>query len=504
MAEPLNDDGAMALALDQARQAATLGEVPVGAVVLDAEGRLLVTGHNRTILDRDPTAHAEVVALRAAARSLDNYRLSGARLYVTLEPCTMCLGAMFHARLAEIVYGAPDPKTGACGGVIDLSDQPRLNHHAQVRGGVRAQDCGDLLREFFRARRKAARATFSSPSQDHPDMPKQKPAPAQPASRPATAGEHTHLVCVDPDCGEHHVHEQPSGIYLISPSGAVADPATLDLAMERLRAMGFRVAADRTALAVHERFAGTDKQRLASIQRALKQKHPVVMATRGGYDLSRLLPHIDWQAVADSGKTFIGQSDFTAFSLALLARTGAVSLAGPTATFDFGGKKVDDLTQALFQETLSGELEILSFESPGADPVDARGILWGGNLAMVASLVGTPYLPDIQGGILFLEDIAEHPYRIERMLTQLWHAGVLEKQHAIVLGQFTDYRLAPHDQGYDMDSVVRWLRQTVRVPVVTGLPYGHVKVKATLPVGARVGIATEDGMAHLVLQEHTH
>lgn len=556
MAESLDDDGAMALALEQARRAAELGEVPVGAVVLDAAGRLLAAGHNRTILDRDPTAHAEVVALRAAARRLDNYRLTGARLYVTLEPCAMCLGAMFHARLAEIVYGAPDPKTGACGGVVDLSVQPRLNHHARVRGGVGAQVCGDLLRGFFRARREAARAarTAGAPAsapgtaapapapdmapvssapaatatlapcaasvscaeapvadaalfRNHPPMPKQKSASsasAALASRPAPGGEHTHLVCDDPECGVHHVHEQPSGIYLISPSGAVADPAALDLAVERLRALGFRVAVDRTALAVHERFAGTDRQRLASIQRALKQKHPVVMATRGGYGLSRLLPHIDWRAVADSGKTFIGQSDFTAFSLALLARTGAVSLAGPTAIFDFGGKKVDDLTQALFQETLSGELEILSFESPDADPVDARGVLWGGNLAMVASLVGTPYLPDVKGGILFLEDVSEHPFRIERMLTQLWHAGVLEKQHAIVLGQFTDYRLAPHDKGYDLDSVVRWLRKTVRVPVVTGLPYGHVKVKATLPVGARVGIATEDGMAHLVLREHTH
>lgn len=526
----LDDDGAMALALEQARQAADLGEVPVGAVVLDADGRLLASGHNRTILDRDPTAHAEVVALRAAARRLDNYRLTGARLYVTLEPCAMCLGAMFHARLAEIVYGAPDPKTGACGGVVDLSVQPRLNHHARVRGGVRAQACGDLLRGFFRARREAARAARNGPtaapvpparpvlvsaaaqaaaslSQDDSPMPKQKPASAASSSshsHPVAAGEHTHLVCADPDCGAHGVHEQPSGIYLISPSGAVANPEALDLAAQRLRAMGFRTAVDRTALAVHERFAGTDRQRLACIQRALKQKHPIVMATRGGYGLSRLLPHIDWQAVADSGKTFIGQSDFTVFNLALLARTGAVSLAGPTAVFDFGGKKVDDLTQALFQETLSGELEILSFESPDADPVDARGILWGGNLAMVASLVGTPYLPDIRGGILFLEDVSEHPFRIERMLTQLWHAGILDKQHAIVLGQFTDYRLAPHDNGYDMDAVVRWLRKTVHVPVVTGLPYGHVKVKATLPVGARVGIATEDGMAHLVLREHGH
>jgi len=274
--------------------------------------------------------------------------------------------------------------------------------------------------------------------------------------------------------------------------------------MKRLRTMGFRVSADRSARAVHQRFAGTDRQRLASIQRALKQPHPIVMATRGGYGLSRLLPHIDWQAIADSGKTFVGQSDFTAFNLALLARTGAPSLAGPTAVFDFGGKTVDDLTQALFQETLSGELEILSFESPDADPVDARGILWGGNLAMVTSLIGTPYLPDIEGGVLFLEDIGEHPFRIERMLTQLWHAGVLQKQHAIVLGQFTGYRLAPHDNGYDLAAVIQWLRSTVRVPVIPGLPYGHVRVKATLPVGTQVGIATEDGMAYLLLQEHGH
>ncbi len=493
----LDDQTAMGLALEQARLAAALGEVPVGAVVLDAGGRLIAAGHNRTITDRDPSAHAEIVVLRAAARILDNYRLGGARLYVTLEPCAMCLGAMLHARLAEVVYGADDPKTGACGGVIDLHAQPRLNHHTAVRAGVRAQEGGELLRAFFRARRRSAGAPAHSSSsiQDSSSM--------NDSSPPAASGSQDHSHA-DHACGctTHGCHAQPAGIYLISPSGAVRDPETVHLAQQRLRAMGYRVAIDRTALAVHERFAGTDKQRLAAIARALKQKYPVVMATRGGYGLSRLLPLIDWRAVADSGKTFIGQSDFTVFNLALLARTGARSLAGPTAVFDFGAKSVDDLTQALFQETLSGELEILSFESPQADPVDARGILWGGNLAMVASLVGTPYLPDIQGGILFLEDVAEHPFRIERMLTQLWHAGVLHKQRAILLGRFTEYRLAAQDNGYDLDSVIRWLRDTVRVPVVPGLPYGHVRVKATLPVGAQVGIATEDGMAHLVLQEH--
>ena len=179
---------------------------------------------------------------------------------------------------------------------------------------------------------------------------------------------------------------------------------------------------------MHQRFAGTDAQRLASLTRAIKQKLPIVMATRGGYGLGRLLHLIDWKAIADSGKRFVGLSDFTAFNLALLAKTGAVSYTGATAVADFGGKKVDDLTEALFGEIMRGELEILSFETQDADPVDCRGILWGGNLAMVASLLGTPYMPKVRGGILFLEDVAEHPYRVERMLIQLWQAGILDKR----------------------------------------------------------------------------
>ncbi|MEO6985451.1 MAG: LD-carboxypeptidase [Paralcaligenes sp.] len=300
----------------------------------------------------------------------------------------------------------------------------------------------------------------------------------------------------------HASHHAASGIYLISPSGAVGDPKKVELACARLAQMGFKTVVDRAALAVHERFAGTDRQRLAGIARALKQKLPIVMATRGGYGLSRLLPFIDWQAVADSGKVFIGHSDFTAFHLALLARTGASSFAGPTAAFDFGSNTMDDLTADLFAESMRGELEILSFETTDSDAVDARGVLWGGNLAMVCSLVGTPYLPKVKGGILFLEDVCEHPFRIERMLAQLWQAGILQRQKAIVLGHFSDYRLATHDNGFDMPSVVQWLRASVKVPVVTGLPFGHVKMKATLPVGRKVGIATEKGMVHLVLEEH--
>jgi len=145
----------MQAAYAQACVAYQLGEVPVGAVVVDAQGGIVAQGYNRTITDHDPTAHAEIVALRAAARSAGNYRLPDCSLYVTLEPCAMCLGAMLHARLRSVVYGAPDPKTGACGGLLNLADNVQLNHHTQVIGGVLAEPCGALLRQFFRARRGA-------------------------------------------------------------------------------------------------------------------------------------------------------------------------------------------------------------------------------------------------------------------------------------------------------------------------------------------------------------
>ena len=150
------DERLMALALDQARQARAVGEVPVGAVVADADGYVLGTGYNRTITDSDPTAHAEIVALRDAAARLGNYRLPGLVLYVTLEPCVMCMGAMLHARLSRVVFGATDPKTGACGSVLDVGAIERLNHHTSIHGGVMAEPCGDILREFFHERRRAA------------------------------------------------------------------------------------------------------------------------------------------------------------------------------------------------------------------------------------------------------------------------------------------------------------------------------------------------------------
>jgi tRNA(adenine34) deaminase len=151
------DAAFMQIALDQAQLAWAQGEVPVGAVVV-CDGEIVATGFNQPIGKHDPTAHAEIVALRAAADKLGNYRLPGCTLYVTLEPCIMCSGAMMHARLARVVYAATDPKTGACGSVLDLFAHEQLNHHAQVEGGVLAGEASTMLRAFFAERRAAARA----------------------------------------------------------------------------------------------------------------------------------------------------------------------------------------------------------------------------------------------------------------------------------------------------------------------------------------------------------
>jgi tRNA(adenine34) deaminase len=154
----------MQLALEQAQHAWDLGEVPVGAVVVK-DGVVIARGYNQPIGRHDPTAHAEIMALRAAAEVLGNYRLPGCELYVTLEPCVMCSGAMMHARLAKVVYGAGDPKTGACGSVLNLFEQQQLNHHTEVRGGVMADECGAMLKRFFAARRAAAAAARREPAQ---------------------------------------------------------------------------------------------------------------------------------------------------------------------------------------------------------------------------------------------------------------------------------------------------------------------------------------------------
>jgi len=197
----VNDQAFMALALEQAREAAAAGEVPVGAVLV-REGEVISFGRNAPVGDSDPTAHAEIVALRSAARALGNYRLDGCTLYVTLEPCAMCAGAMMHARLSRVVYGARDPKTGAAGSVVDLFAQRQLNHRTLVDGGVLEDDCGRLLADFFKGRRMEDRAlgqplrddAVRTPEDRFASLPGYPWAPQYVSDLPALAGLRMHYL----------------------------------------------------------------------------------------------------------------------------------------------------------------------------------------------------------------------------------------------------------------------------------------------------------------------
>jgi muramoyltetrapeptide carboxypeptidase len=288
-------------------------------------------------------------------------------------------------------------------------------------------------------------------------------------------------------------------IYIYSPSGAVRDKAAFRRGVKRLTAMGHRVEVDEAALASHLRFAGDDVTRLAAIHRAAASGADVALVSRGGYGLTRLLDGIHYKQVAraiDKGMLFVGLSDFTAFQNAVLARTGAITWAGPSLGEAFGmapPAQPDEIMAACFDDLLSGQGEGAGWRQPAASEnfTLKKSTLWGGNLAVLTSLLGTPYFPKIKGGLLFLEDVAEHPYRIERMLTQLLHAGVLARQRAIILGQFTEYKLVPHDRGYKLATVVDWLRSQLKVPVLTNLPFGHVPTKVMLPVGAKAQLLVE-------------
>ena len=298
---------------------------------------------------------------------------------------------------------------------------------------------------------------------------------------------------------------------LLSPAGAVQDAERLELAKSQLKALGFRVQAGAQVLARVQRFAGTDAQRVRAIHDAARSKADVVMATRGGYGLSRILPAIDYalldEAIRARRQFWVGHSDFTALQLALLAKTGAVTFSGPMASYDFGENNPDEITVDSFLDAVDGTLEAVGFACDDAPRgLDVQGVLWGGSLAMVASLIGTPYLPRVRG-VLFLEDINEHPYCIERMFTQLLHAGILQRQRAVLLGHFTGYKLSPHDAGYDLAAAVDWLRAQLKaygVPVITGLPFGHVRTKLTLPHGVRCHVLRDGGEVFLFFPHAGH
>ncbi len=315
-------------------------------------------------------------------------------------------------------------------------------------------------------------------------------------------------------------------IYIYSPSGAVRDKAAFKRGVRRLQSLGHEVEIDVDALSSYQRFAGDDANRVAAIHRAAASGANVALISRGGYGLTRILGDIHYKAIdkaVDRGTSFVGMSDFTALQLALLAKKGTVTWAGPALCegFGVGGKPgvgatankpqalvPDDIMEDCFNDLVTGQGEGSGWrqdkDAAGVEDLRVEGAtLWGGNLTLVASLLGTPYFPQVKRGVLFLEDVAEHPYRIERLLTQLLHAGVLSRQKAIVLGQFTDYKLTPHDKGFNLKTVVAWLRTQVKTPILTNLPYGHVQTKVLLPVGAKLDLVV-DGRDALLYWGHPH
>lgn len=293
-----------------------------------------------------------------------------------------------------------------------------------------------------------------------------------------------------------------------APSSYLPDPAVMDRAAQYFAARGWRVSAGESVFAREQRFAGPDALRLGELQRfATDPGIDVAIAARGGYGMSRLLDGIDYPAIAAAGRPLVGYSDFTAFNLALLARTGGISFQGPSASdFAADGEDADAAFTCEHFFAALGSREY-AFEFPlegGPSPahLDVRGRLWGGNLAMVCSLLGTPYFPRIRGGLLFLEDTNEPWYRIERLLLQLALAGVLGRQKAILLGEFSPVPAVANDQGFGMAAIRAALAARIDTPVLAGLPFGHGRRRVTLPVGAAARLAVRGNTARLAFRGH--
>lgn len=300
---------------------------------------------------------------------------------------------------------------------------------------------------------------------------------------------------------------------LFAASGVETRRTHIQRARKRLQHMGYEVQEDESTRFRHQRFAGDDEARLATLHRVADAAPSVALACRGGYGMTRLLDAINWKRIkrsVDRGTRWVGYSDMTALSLALLAHTGASSWHGPMAAEDFGRERgadvetdeVNDITCETFHQAMTGELEALGFQTPaGHDGFTASGTLWGGNLTMLCSLLGTRHMPLIKGGILFLEDVGEHPYRVERLMLQLAQAGVLAQQRAVLLGQFNAWKPSPLDRGYGFKQVWERVAQaSPKTPLLTGLPVGHVPLNLSLPQGQRVKLQVDRRTAYLAFE----
>ncbi|WP_312242683.1 muramoyltetrapeptide carboxypeptidase [Pantoea sp.] len=301
---------------------------------------------------------------------------------------------------------------------------------------------------------------------------------------------------------------EPRTIRLIAPSGYCHNQSAAQRGAARLQADGHQLQNLAAIERRFQRFAGDDTERLADINdlASLAELPDIVLAVRGGYGASRLLDHIDYGALRrrlrDQPVALCGHSDFTAIQLALLAQTGLITFSAPMLAGNFGAATLSEFTRDRFWQALTSPTVNISWQSQTTDSGTWSGTLWGGNLAMICSLIGTPWLPQIEDGILVIEDVNEHPFRIERMLIQLHQSGILARQRAVIAGSFTSAALSDYDNGFDFSTVWQRLRATCRIPVVTDLAFGHDAETVTLPLGASARLQVAQGDARLSITGH--
>ncbi|EGX8053985.1 muramoyltetrapeptide carboxypeptidase [Salmonella enterica subsp. enterica serovar Infantis] len=295
--------------------------------------------------------------------------------------------------------------------------------------------------------------------------------------------------------------------HLIAPSGYCINQQAALRGVQRLTDAGHQVENDEVIRRRYQRFAGTDAERLADVNSLASLTSPdtIVMPVRGGYGASRLLDRIDWQALASRQQRdpllICGHSDFTAIQAGLLAQANIITFSGPMLAANFGAETLNTFTEQHFWLALRKAQFTVEWQGDGPQ-CDAQGTLWGGNLAMLISLIGTPWMPPIDKGILVLEDVNEHPFRVERMLLQLEYAGILNRQSAIVLGSFSGAAPNEYDAGYSLESVYAFLRSRLSVPLITGLDFGHEQRTVTLPIGANATLKNTRQGTQLTLSGH--
>ncbi|EDS0918991.1 muramoyltetrapeptide carboxypeptidase [Salmonella enterica] len=295
--------------------------------------------------------------------------------------------------------------------------------------------------------------------------------------------------------------------HLIAPSGYCINQQAALRGVQRLTDAGHQVENDEVIRRCFQRFAGTDAERLADVNSLASLTSPdtIVMPVRGGYGASRLLDRIDWQALASRQQRdpllICGHSDFTAIQAGLLAQANVITFSGPMLAANFGAETLNTFTEQHFWLALRKAQFTVEWQGDGPQ-CDVQGTLWGGNLAMLISLIGTPWMPTIDKGILVLEDVNEHPFRVERMLLQLEYAGILNRQSAIVLGSFSGAAPNEYDAGYSLESVYAFLRSRLSVPLITGLDFGHEQRTVTLPIGANATLKNTRQGTQLTLSGH--